>query len=204
MDLSTLQRKVQRTFGDDHRGFIREQDILDWVNDAQLQVVRQTNCLATETSVVANLFPWTIPSTMVQIIRVIYGTAPLRLIEVESLDSYNLDLTQQNTPAFYYFANNKVCLYPDPPSSDATAVTLQYSILPTEVVTLATALQVPAAYHEDLVRYCVARARERNEDYRGMEIAMEEFNNRIADRISETDDQDEGFTSIRDDPFEWI
>jgi hypothetical protein len=75
--------------------------------------------------------------------------------------------------------------------------------MPVAVTSTAEQLTVPAVYHEDIVRFCLARAHERNENYRGMEIAMTEFSSRISDRIDEADVQDEVYSVIRDDPY-WV
>lgn len=202
MDLPTLQRKVQRRFGDDAHVFIREQDIIDWVNDGQLQLCRETNCLLNEAIVTASAFPWIFTNTFfLKMARVMYGTTPLKYIELETLDSLGLDLTTQTTPLYYYLTRQYVNLFPDPVSTDTTQVTLTYKAMPTSIIRMNDSLTVPTAYHEDLVTFCVARAHERNENYRGVEMAMGEFQNRIAQRIDDVEDKDTSYTTIRDDAW---
>jgi len=203
MDTLILIRKVQRSFGDDNSIFIKTDDILDWINDAQLQIVRETNCLIEEVFVPANSFPWTLPNNFLKTARVLYGGKSLPYIPVETLDSQTTDLMNTAVPAYFYFIKEEMRLYPAAVPTDLVSVTIQYAKLPIMLTAAAEQLTVPNVYHEDIVRFCLARAHERNENYRGMEIAMAEFSSRISDRIDETDVQDEVYSTIRDDPF-WV
>jgi hypothetical protein len=203
MDTLVLIRKVQRSFGDDNSIFIKQDDILDWINDAQLQIVRETNCLVEEAFVAANLFPWTLPDNFLKTARVLYGPKILSYVPVEGLDSQSADLSNVYVPNLYYFIKDQMRLYPNASTTDATSVTIQYDKMPVAITSTSEQLTVPPVYHEDIVRFCLARAHERNENYRGMEIAMQEFAARISDRIDESDVQDEAYSVIRDDPY-WV
>jgi len=203
MDIATLVRKVQRSFGDDNQIFISEADLLDWINDAQAQIARETSCITTTVSTAASNFPYTFPSDFIRVKILRYGTKPLVPVEVEDLDMKQYDLTQRGQECyFYYVENDKINLFPLQPSGDTTTVTFRYAALPTVVTAVGNSLTVPVQFHEDLVRYCLARAHERNENYRGMEIAMSEFQARISARKEDVDNPDDTWSVVRDDPWE--
>lgn len=204
MDVPTLIRKVQRLFGDDAQILISNTDLIDWINDAQLQIVRETNCLTATHNAAASTFPIATPASFMRAFRILYGNLTLQPTTLEDLDSKNHDLSYfTGSPAFYYIFANQIFLFPDPLSSDTTTVTIQYSKYPDTVSLTTDPLTVPVIYHEDIVRFCLARAHERNENYRAYEINMNEFLTRIGQRIHEHDVQDDTYTVIRDDPHFW-
>lgn len=49
---------------------------------------------------------------------------------------------------------------------------------------------VPEAFHDDIIKYCLAKAHRKNRDYRGAEDVMEEFNQSVSSRrhTSQADD----------------
>jgi len=200
METSLLVRKVLRSFGDDNGIFVKTDDVIDWINEAQLEIVRETNCLALETTALANAMPWTLPDDFLKTARVIYGTVPLKLADIESLDAMMYDLTVRDRPTFYYFVSGSLRLFPKALTTDSTVVTIQYTTTPALLTEEADQLTIPAVYHEDVVQFCKARAHERNENWRGMEIAMAAFDANVANRIDEADVQDEAYVVIRDDP----
>ena len=71
MDMTTLIRKVGRSFGDTGQIVITNDDIIDWVNEAQLKICRQTHCLTATTSQQANVFPVSLPSDFLVCKRVV-------------------------------------------------------------------------------------------------------------------------------------
>lgn len=206
MDVATVLRNVQRTFGDSNQVFITEQDIIDWINDAQTEIVRETGCLSATVTPVANDFPYTLPADFIRIGRVKYGTYSLDLIRLEDLEAKKFDLTSTDTPFFYYVTNSTLCLFPDPPTADTTVVTFEYLKIPTVIVTAANPLTVPVHYHQDVVTWCVMKSHERNENYRAMELALQRFNSNLSIRIEDTNNADETYPVIRDDPWAvgWI
>lgn len=201
MDVPTLIRNVQRTFGDDNQVFITEADVMDWVNDGQMEIVRETGCLVATVTPAASAFPYTLPADFIRVARVRYGTYSLDLIRLEDLEAKKFDLTSKDTPFFYYLKNDTICLFPDPTDSDATVVTFEYLKTPTVITTTAGLLTVPVHFHADLILWCVMKAHERNENYRAMELALQRFKNNLSVRVDDTDNADETYPVIRDDPW---
>lgn len=202
MDLKTLIRKVQRLFGDGRGVIVREPDIIDWANDGQLQIVRDTKCLVEEVTVAANAFPWSMPADFLDMGRITYDVVPLASTTVDDLDAKRFDQTIEAQPFFYYAVKNQIRLYPVANTTDTTSCVIQYLKIPAALVTPNDDLSIPVMYHEDLVQFCLARAHSRNENYKGYETAMNEYLSRVGSRISEADDQETTYPVIRDDPYE--
>lgn len=146
MELDTLLRKVKRQFGDEYGIIINDQDVIDWCNESQTDIVRSTSSNDVTLSIPANTFPYT-PSNRIAVKRVVVNNRPLTQTSMTALDDNNVDLTQNGTPAYWYFADGVVGLWPDPASADLYNVLLTYAVVPTELTLLAPYFQftrVPA------------------------------------------------------------
>lgn len=204
MDVSTVIRKAQRRFGDTSGVLLSSNDWWDFINDAQLQIVRLTgDLLFTVSGPAASTFPLNFPSDMIRGERCTYSGQALSLITKDDLDARQIDETlYRDSPNFYYYYAGQVHLYPDPPVGDTQTATFTYWSMPTEVILNSTPLSVPVAYHEDIVTFCVARAHERNENWAQYERTMAEFNNALSSRKEEATIKDDTYQIIRDDPWD--
>lgn len=203
MDVPTLIRRVKRSFGDDGDVMLSNpQDYLDWANEAQMRIVRETNCLTATLSQAASTFPVAYPADFLRLRRVLYGTVALQEINVEDLDAKAFDTTVKDAPIFFYFLNNTIALYPTPLASDSTSVSLQYTKTPTSLALISDALTVPVHYHDDIVNWCLYRAHERNENWQAADHAMDLFNKALGLRVEDTVQVEDTYTIIRDDPYE--
>lgn len=211
MLVSEIIRKTKRIFGEGQATggiFITDADIIDWINDGMLQIIRETKCNVTSTSgQLANNFPVTVPQG-VQITRVTYNNQALNYTDPDDLDSKYLDLTIKDVPVFWYPTYSAagvlmVNFFPPATTADATPCAVLYSSLATNVTVVGDTPGIPIVYHEDLVVWCKMRAYERDQNYRAMQSAQEEFNGRIATRIEDSNMASDGYSVIRDDPWEW-
>ena len=177
MQFVTLESKVRRLFGDENNIVIDRQDIVDWTNAAMVDIARTTQCLPKDLTQAANTFPVTL-ADMISMYRITYGTAatPKTFTTLEQIDSEFVGSAAVGQPLRYYIRGNKIYLHPSPETSDTTIVTLTYNRMPTELtLALTDPMDVPVSYHEDLVRYCLARAYEKNENYQAQETSEEAY-----------------------------
>lgn len=202
MLVSDITRKVQRLFGDTSNEIvINQQDIYDWLNEGQLRIVRDTHNLTASLSVAASTYPRALPADWVITKRVTYGVTVLRLIDIEDLDAVNVNpATPVDTPSFYYIFAGQIRLYPNLGATDTTTVIHDYVKLPTILTAPGNTPDVPVSYHEDLVRYCLMRAHERNENHNAMQESSAIFESSLGLRSEEASRQDDTFYVIRDDP----
>lgn len=201
MDVDDVIRKAGRRFGDSNNVLILAADFFDFINDGQLQIVRLTGDIkTTNTGAAASTYPLTLPATFIRGERMEYDGNPLKLITKRDLDDLNVDVADYpDKPNFYYYYNNQVHLYPDPPVGDTTSVSFIYWSMPTSVTGTGQNLTVPIAHHEDLVTFVVARCHERNENWAMYQQLMNEFNAGLGQRIEEAKVKNDTYPIIQDD-----
>ena len=200
MNVSEVIRKAGRRFGDSNNVLILEADFIDFINDAQLAIAREVGNILTTDTAAASTYPVAYPTTYIRTERVDYGGYPLQIIDKDDLDDQKIDpTTNPDRPYFYYFFNNQIHLYPDPPSTDSTSVNHTYWATPTVITTIANPLTVPTKYHEDVVTFVTARCHERNENWQMYSRLMDEFNAGMGKRLEEAKVSDDTYPVIRDD-----
>jgi hypothetical protein len=200
-----LVRKVQRLFGDTAAEVVISQaDIFDWVDEAQLQITRKTHCCTkTLTGLAANTFPLALPEDWIMTKRLVYGTTILKFVEIDDLDALSYDATvPTDSPSVYYIFNRKINLYPNKGATDATQLQHDFVCAPAPILSISTALDVPLSYHEDIARYCIMRAHERNENYKAQQISSDVFEALSGERLQESSNPNEDNYVVRDDPGE--
>jgi hypothetical protein len=132
MDVNTLLRKVKRQFGDEYGHFINDQDILDWTNEAQLNILRDTSSNDRELVIPANLFPYTLTGRII-IKRVSVNNRALLETSINELDLNRLDVAGEGTAQAYYVEDGAISLYPVPASTDIYDVSITYTVIPDEL-----------------------------------------------------------------------
>jgi hypothetical protein len=207
-----VARQVRKRFGDPGGVIIKDQDIFDWINDAQLQIFRQTESLITTQILAdANAIPYMLPSNMIAIQKVFYnvpavniGGSPLVFTTEEDLLAKNLDISYQGTPEFWYAPNNGQILYtyPLPLSTDVSTVSIYYTRTPAVIASIGTALDVKESYQQDVVTFCLIRAHEVNENWVAADQLRSEFLSGVSQNRHESFSADDGFSVVRDDPWD--
>lgn len=183
MDVGTYIRRVQSGFGDYNGIVIDDTEIIDWLNEAMDFVVRETQCIKTSLSTPANTFPIIIDD-MFLLDAAYYGDRLINFTSDDNITSYN-PVPMVGTPAVYYLNGVSIYLYPTPAVGDTTSVRVSYVPEPThytDATPANTVIDLPIPYHNDLVIFALARAHEKNENYRAAELKMQEFNGNVAYR----------------------
>ena len=208
MLVSDVIRRVQRSIGDSNEIFIKNTDVYDWINDGALEICRQTSCYTGTTSVAASTLAsagMAYEATRLVTKRVTYTPVggyerALRLASIDELDlnEVEADYNTGAEPSVYYFEGEKIWLYPRPGASDTATVKHTYSKSTTVVTATGDTVVLPISYQADLVRYCVARAHERDQNYRGMQIAQGEFDANLSMRKHEADGGDDSFYAVQE------
>lgn len=200
MPTADVIRKVQRQIGDDNEILISQDDIVDYINEGQKIIARETLYRTTTTTAAASEFrDGETVSDMIILERIYYGTRPLALVDKETIDRMDLAELTDGIPQAYYRQGTSIYLFPTPASSDATTVTVHYVDLPTTLTSEASPLDIPALYEDDLVIFCKARANERNENFRAASEFMSQFMSGLAQRKYEAQSQDDSFYTVGPD-----
>lgn len=140
MDTATLLRKVKRTFGDEYGIIINDNDIFDWANEGQLQIIRDTTDNDVYDTRAANTYPVSI-SDKVTVKRVAINNKALVHSTLQELDLSDINQTSTGSPVYWYVENHQIKLWPTPLSTDTRNVVITYTRTPTALSLVAPYLQ---------------------------------------------------------------
>jgi len=189
-------RKIKRQFGDEYNVVIIDQDIYDWIHDAELDIIRSTSSNDLTIPVPSSSFPAVVPDK-VTIKRLSINNRALTNISLPQLDMMRMNITNTGTPLYWYFEGYKAYLYPVPDT--AISVDITYVKTPdTMTDTGPNAFTVPEVFHEDVVKYCLARAHNKNQNFRAAEAEMEQYDRRVSTRRNEAQAPDTALYKIPD------
>lgn len=170
MNLGEIKTSVKRLFGDESGAQITDADIVRWANDGQVDIVRKTECLQkkTEFNVTANDESYDLPADSIRLRRVELDGKALSRVELEELDNVvpdrNVTGTSSGSPVVYYVWGQTLWLYPKPETAGTSNLDLFYLKRPAALAVDADIPEIPVHMHEDIVRYCLARAKELDEE----------------------------------------
>lgn len=184
MNTGDIVTRVQRQFGDESGAQITRADIVRWANDGQIDIVRQTEVLQEhrETNVLTEEGSYALPENFMLMSRVTFDNNVLVERKLRDLDLGNraIDTVSSGTPTAYYQWGRNIYLYPKPSVGGSGNLDIWYVKLPDTLIDDLDTPEIPTHMHEDLVRYCIARARELDSDYEAAQIAGAEYEGRIA------------------------
>jgi hypothetical protein len=183
MEVADALRKIKRQFGDEYNVVIIDQDIFDWIHDAELDIIRSTADNDLTISVPSTAFPATIPDK-VNIKRLAIGNTALVSISLPQLDMMRLNTAVKGGTQYWFYEGNKAHLWPMPETT--TNINITYVKTPDTMDAVGpNAFTVPEVYHEDVVKYCLARAHNKNQNFRAAESEMEQYDRRVSTRRNE-------------------
>lgn len=186
MDVETALRKVKRQFGDEYDVTIVDEDIYYWIHEAELDIIRQTASNDTVLNIPVSAFPAILP-TKVSVKRVSINNKALTYTTRNQLDLASAALTSDGTPTWWYFESHTIFLFPVGSPSDAFTVDVVYCRVPDEITeaTVTKVFTVPEVYHEDVVKFCIARAHNKNMNWKAAESEMELYDRNVSTRRNE-------------------
>lgn len=175
MNVQDIVNRVTRTFGDEASVQITTDDIIRWVNDAQLEIcINNEQLLQTSavTDIVAGQKEYSLPANVAALRSLTYKGFRIKHMSFaefnEYLDGYSaaqgVSPYGPGIPEVFMVWENKITLFPAPNTSIVGGMKIYYSKQPDSVGTLADPLSVPLAYHVSVADYCLARAYELDED----------------------------------------
>lgn len=206
---------VQEIFGDTREVAFTRLQCLRWLSDGQQQIAKDTECVTQTTTfditTVGLLYDGHVLPTSPAFIReatVEWKGTPLKKIQREDLNAFQLKLgeTTSSEPTHYFIFQERLWVWPYPASADSTdPLRLWYYAMPATLTLEATALTIPVVLHNDLIDYCLARARERNEDPEQAGRSMQAFTERMAQsREILFNPHGESYPVVRSDPGDWF
>lgn len=193
MNTGELIAAVQVQFGDRGQTQILRADILRWLNQAAIDIARKTRCVQehAQSSSVANQAIYDLPVDFISMRRVTYNDLVLGETTLEDSDR---DFPSRDTgdfsgtPLMFYVYDYRLYLLPTPQTTATNNIDIWYTRYPVTLINDADNPEIPAKYHELMVRYAFARAVEQDENYSASQLLAKDYNDMIVEAKNEEDD----------------
>lgn len=180
-----MKTEVKRIFGDESGSFLEDADLLRWFNAGQLDICRHTDALVadiTSTTTAAQNYV-TAPTDVLAYIKITLALSPLNQYPLESA-AFSSDVAVDVPRDMYGVWNSRIYF-----NNNQCIAAQAYAVLYTRRPALLTAdgniPEIPVVYHEDLVRYALARAKEMEEDYGASDRFMADYISRTRNTRSD-------------------
>jgi hypothetical protein len=175
MDSTGVARRVRSSFGDKQGVQLKDEDIVDWINDGQRHIVMENEGLLEVTSTTgttAGIQNVPVPADLLTLRGLRYKGIKLRglkLIEFdEFIDKWDDATINQGTPVCYTEWAGQIMLFPIPNLTESNVLKIYYTRQPVEVAdVIGDAIDLPLSYHTALVNYVLQQAYEKDEDWEG-------------------------------------
>lgn len=197
---SEIQSRVKNIFGDTSGAQINDPMILDWIVDGQKDICRKAECLEAPytANIVAGTDQYAYPTDFIKEQRLTVGGLKLARLTMQSIDILYPDRAQtpaSGNPLYYFHWARKLNLYPIPGYNITSGLVLWYIRY---AAPLGSTPEIPDLYHEDLVRYCLIRAHETDQEWAATQQAKAEYDSRLLQTIYDSQvDQAEEYPSVR-------
>lgn len=185
MNLGQIVKRVQRQFGDESEVELTRDDIVNYANDGQMDIVRHTEVLQEliETDAIASQAKYILPSDFLKMKRVTFEGKKIIPIALEDIDNVPEGVGSSNTttgdPRSYYIWGNELVFHPTPSKDSDGAIDMFYIKAPNPITLDEDIPEIPSAFHEDLVRYCLGRAKELDEEFDDSQRILGDYHQRV-------------------------
>jgi hypothetical protein len=171
--------RVRRTFGDEAAVQVTDADIIRWINDGQIEVIKRNDGALQKTGfidLVLDQAQYTLPADLMILrsLRSKISTTSLSYTSLkfqnmqqfdETLDGWDGLAYGDGTPLYFTMYEGKAILFPVPNVSITAGIKVLYNQKPTDVVTTSDALSLPLIYHNTILKYCMWQASLLDEDH---------------------------------------
>ena len=189
MLVATALTRIKRQFGDEYGTLLDDTDIFGWFHEGQLDIIRTTGCNDTTVSNTVASYPLAIPSP-IRVKRVSISGIALTPSSIDEIDLLGQSDEATGAVQYWYLQNGQLILWPTGSTPTSTPVNLVYSKVPVEITSSGDSFSIPEVYHEDLVRFCMSRAHNRNRNFDAEKMDIEAYSSNISKRISEAQASD--------------
>lgn len=182
--VAELRSKVQRLFGDESATFLENADVLGWLNEAQLDIVKKTNCYTASASItiVAGTVSYSVPTGFLFAKKVILNYSELTEIDFESNKITSNSTNALEIPAGHYSIFGTSIYFPSADIATVVPCTVYYVKAPTVLTADGDTPVIPVEFHDHLVRFVLMRAKEMEEDF----AVADRFNADYGQRVIQT------------------
>lgn len=180
-----VANSVKRQFGDPDGRQITNDDILNWINSAQQDIISQNPILkdSAQTNVVSGQDIYTYPSESIQYIEALhYNAVPLEYYTFQEAQTYILsnpdaDIVQDVKPSIWYERAGNIYLFPKPLENVTNGLRLFFVRQPANLASLGATLSVPDKYFQRVIDLVLARAYQLDENWEAAQYKQAEYVN---------------------------
>lgn len=178
MNVQDVVTRIRRTFGDDAAVQVTNEDVIRWINDGQIEVVKNNDQALQKTgllNLVSGTSQYALPADLF-ILRSLryqfpdmlsYSSIKFKNMQEfdNEIDGWDGSALSTGSPVFFTKYEGNVILFPTPNQSKTNGLKVLYNYRPTDVVGLSDSLSLPLIYHNTIVTYCMWQASLMDEDH---------------------------------------
>lgn len=178
MIVSDVITRVQRTFGDEAAVQVTNADVIRWINDGQIEIVKHNDSALQKTdfvNLVANQATYVLPTDLLILRTLRYKYSDMLSFSAlryknmqefdDSVDGWDGTAYTASSPQFFTMYEGKAILFPVPDRAATAGLKVLYNQKPVDVVGLSDALALPLIYHNTIFKYCMWQASLMDEDH---------------------------------------
>jgi hypothetical protein len=209
MNVGDIKRRATNMLGDDAKLVFEDVDLMDYINDAQVDLCRKTDILRGTLllAINAGVESYALTSDVIDIQRVTYNGTKLYKTTWQEIDLFDpsKDITGlagaggAGVPTHYHREGMNIFLYPIPNFTQNASLRVYYSRTPAVLAIDTDTPEIPLSMHEDLVLRVVGKGHEQVEDFQASLSKMTEYDKAIT--LSQEQSQegsDESYPVVRD------
>lgn len=178
MNVQDVVTRVRRVFGDEAAVQVSNDDIIRWINDAQIEIVKKNDAALQKSNLidlVANQSTYALPADLLIIRSLRYKyTDMLSFVSLkyrsmqqfdDVIDGWDGSLYGTGSPYLFTMDEGRAILFPTPDRSVTNGLKVRYNQQPTAVANLGDSLALPIIYHHTIFTFCMWQASLLDEDH---------------------------------------
>ncbi len=178
MNVQDIVTRVRRTFGDEAAVQVDDADILRWINDGQVEIVKHNQAALQKTDfidLVDGTSSYILPADLLLLRSLRYKYSDMlsyRALVYKNMQEFDATIDgwdgtayNEGHPSFFTMYEGRAILFPTPDTSVTDGLKVLYNQKPTDVTTLVDNLSLPLIYHNTIVKYAMWQASLLDEDH---------------------------------------
>jgi hypothetical protein len=178
MIVSDIITRVRRVFGDEAAVQVTDDDIIRWINDAQIEIVKHNDAALQKTDfidLVASQSTYVLPADLLILRSLRFKFSDMLSFSAlhyknmqefdDQVDGWDGTGYNSGTPIYFTMFEGKAILFPTPDQSLVDGLKVLYNFKPVEVDDSLDTLSLPLLYHNTIFKYCMWQASLLDEDH---------------------------------------
>lgn len=177
MNVTDIVTSVRRTFGDEAAVQVKDEDVIRWINQGQVEIVKSNDGALQKSgfiSLIADQSTYSLPADLFILRSLRYKyTDMLSFSNIryknmqefdDSVEGWDGSAFGSGSPVYFTVFENKAILFPPPNISVTNGLKVLYNQQPTDVTGLLDNLALPLIYHNTVLKFCMMQASLLDED----------------------------------------